>query len=255
MNSPLATIANAATSLSRNPLGIIALFIILIYGTASLVISSSNLQSPSERIPLVYFLVIFPVLVLGAFTWLVMKHSPKLFGPSDFRDEENYVRIQEAATSLTTAAVKHNLELSKGTITRAVKSVHKAFSLLSELRASKNILWVDDHPENNNLEMQAFKLLGVNITLANSTDDALRSLQQGTYSAIISDLHRETDTEAGFTLLQTLRSQGNLTPFFIYTGHDTPEAQERIKKHVGQGVTNRPEELFKMVTEAITAPR
>lgn len=46
-----------AESLARNPLGIIALFIVLIYGFASIVVVfGSNLQS-GERVPLV--LVVF----------------------------------------------------------------------------------------------------------------------------------------------------------------------------------------------------
>ena len=54
-----------AKSLARNPLGIIALFIVLVYGFASLVAVFAGSFTPMERIPLIYFLVIFPVLVLG----------------------------------------------------------------------------------------------------------------------------------------------------------------------------------------------
>ena len=60
-----------AKGLARNPLGIIALFIVLVYGFASLVTLFSSSLSVGERLPLVYFLVVFPVLVLVVFTWLV----------------------------------------------------------------------------------------------------------------------------------------------------------------------------------------
>jgi len=83
-----------AQGLARNPLGIIALFIVLVYGIAALVTASAGSLTPAERLPLVYFLVIFPVLVLLVFAWLVSKHSGKLFVPGDFKDEANYVKLQ-----------------------------------------------------------------------------------------------------------------------------------------------------------------
>ena len=91
--SNLKTFGETAFKLSRNPLGIIALFIVLVYALASLVISFSNsLQQPSERLPLVWFLVLFPVIVLLVFAWLVSKHHEKLYSPKDFRQEENFIR-------------------------------------------------------------------------------------------------------------------------------------------------------------------
>lgn len=83
-----------ARSLARNPLGIIALFIVLIYGIAALVfgISSSYLDT-AQKWPLIWFLVIFPPLVFGGFIWLVAKHSLKLYAPSDFRDDESFVQL------------------------------------------------------------------------------------------------------------------------------------------------------------------
>ncbi len=85
---------DTAKSLARNPLGIIALFIVLVYGFASLVTAFAGSFSAGERLPLIWFLVLFPVLVLGVFAWLVSRHGGKLYSPSDFRDEGNYVRVQ-----------------------------------------------------------------------------------------------------------------------------------------------------------------
>lgn len=83
-NEPVNSFGQTAKGLAKNPLGIIALFIVLVYGLAALVTAFGNSLTASERLPLVWFLVIFPVLVLIAFTWLVSKHSGKLFAPSDF---------------------------------------------------------------------------------------------------------------------------------------------------------------------------
>jgi len=78
--------------LAKNPLGIIALFISLIYGFACLVlgITGSGLES-NERLVLIIFLVFFPILILVSFIFLVTKHYRKLYAPSDFKDEKNYL--------------------------------------------------------------------------------------------------------------------------------------------------------------------
>lgn len=83
-----------ARGLAKNPLGIIALFIVLVYAFASLVVGVSGHLSSDERIPLVWFLVAFPVMVLVVFAWLVSCHHSKLYAPSDFRDEENFLEVQ-----------------------------------------------------------------------------------------------------------------------------------------------------------------
>jgi len=85
-------IVDAAKGLARNPLGIIALFIVLVHGFASLVTAFAGSFTPEERLPLIYFLVLFPIVVLAVFAWLVSKHSGKLFAPEDFKNEENYIR-------------------------------------------------------------------------------------------------------------------------------------------------------------------
>jgi len=89
----LKTFAETAKGLTRNPLGIIALFIVLVYGVAALVTAFARSMEAGERQPLIWFLVLFPPIVLAVFAWLVSKHPGKLYGPGDYRDEENYRQI------------------------------------------------------------------------------------------------------------------------------------------------------------------
>lgn len=79
--------------LVRNPLGIVALFISLIYGVASLLLgmTASALQ-PNERMPLIAFVTIFPLVVLGAFYLLVTRHHGKLYAPGDFKNDDSFLR-------------------------------------------------------------------------------------------------------------------------------------------------------------------
>jgi len=85
-----------ARHLARNPLGIIALFIVLIYGTAGLVFGISGAQfDASQKWVLILFLVLFPPMVFIGFVWLVAKHSHTLYAPSDFRNDESFVELNK----------------------------------------------------------------------------------------------------------------------------------------------------------------
>lgn len=88
---PLKNFGQIAERLSKNPLGIIALFLVLVYGMAGFVATSSVLES-EQRLIIVLFLVGFPILVLGIFYSLVTKHHNKLYAPSDFVDEDNFIK-------------------------------------------------------------------------------------------------------------------------------------------------------------------
>lgn len=89
--SELGTFSTAAKGLARNPLGIIALFIVLIYGFAALTLGINTALQSAERLPLVWFLVIFPLIVLLTFAWLVSMHHEKLYGPGDYKTDEGFL--------------------------------------------------------------------------------------------------------------------------------------------------------------------
>jgi len=91
----LKNFVSAAQRLSRNPLGIIALFQVLIYAIAGLVTASVASKETQLLAVLAWFLVLFPVAVLVAFTYLVACHHQKLYAPSDFSDEANFMRSLE----------------------------------------------------------------------------------------------------------------------------------------------------------------
>jgi hypothetical protein len=85
--------ADTAVKLSQGPLGIIALFIVLIHGFASLVLGLATDIGDSHRTILVWFLVLFPVIVFGVFSWLVKTSHKNLYPPRAFRNEEHFVAL------------------------------------------------------------------------------------------------------------------------------------------------------------------
>ena len=139
---------NQAKGLTKNPLGIIALFISLIYGFACLVVgfSGKNLVT-EERIVLIYFLIVFPILILITFIFLVVYHHKKLYAPSDYKDEKNFFKGFENPqiakmdiAQLSTEEKSENYDAKE----EAMKSLLKwssgkgLFALYAVVLASKN---------------------------------------------------------------------------------------------------------------------
>ena len=55
---PTKSFGDTAQGLARNPLGIIALFIVMVYGFAAMATAFAGSFTPGERQPLIWFLVI-----------------------------------------------------------------------------------------------------------------------------------------------------------------------------------------------------
>lgn len=79
---------STAKSLAKNPLGIIALFIVMVYAISGLVISVAKPEFYTNPYhPSVIFLALFPLFVLFVFTYLVAKHHEKLYSPDQYEDQ------------------------------------------------------------------------------------------------------------------------------------------------------------------------
>lgn len=162
----------------------------------------------------------------------------------------------EASAALAAAAARPDKAESPEKVAREARI---AADIVAEVvtpgvirRTSKsNILWVDDRPNNNIYERQALEALGISFTLAKSTEEALEKISKQSFDAIISDMGRPPDSRAGYTLLDTLRSQGLQTPFIIYAGSRDPKHVAESRRHGAIGCTNNANELFEMVLSTI----
>jgi CheY-like chemotaxis protein len=166
-------------------------------------------------------------------------------------------RQAEAAAALGAAAVAHPdtgaAPEDLGQQTRATAAlVAEVLTPRVLRRAGKaTVLWVDDRPGNNIHERQALEAVGITFVLATSTQEALEKVQRQSFDAIISDMGRPPDSQAGYTLLDKLRGSGNRTPFIIYAGSRAPEHRAEARRRGAIGCTNRPDELFEMVLSAL----
>ena len=174
---------------------------------------------------------------------------------------EQLERIIVGALSLAAAATKESRGATYDEIGLAAKRA--AASVAGGLKEAqqttdashndwrKQILWVDDRPDNNIHERRAFESLGISFTLALSTKEALELLSKGRYGAILSDMGRKEGPREGYVLLDALRARGDQTPFLIYAAANSAKRKRETEAHGAQGSTNNAQELFEMVRQIL----
>jgi len=160
------------------------------------------------------------------------------------------------AAALTAAAVSRKADGAEGATPReariAAELVAEAVTPTAIKRASTaTILWVDDNPDNNVYERQSLEALGVTFKNVTSTEAALAEVMQRPFDVIISNMGRPPDSQAGYTLLDALRRQGNKTPFIIYAGSRAPAHRRMAQEKGAVDCTNRPDELFEFVVKVL----
>ena len=104
----------------RNPLGVIALFVTICYLIAGLVFSIGldKLNGAEERLPFIWFIIIFPVIIFIVFVLLVCFHHEKLYGPTDFKNEDNFIKLTNAErkTKYIREATENSINEEQNTI-------------------------------------------------------------------------------------------------------------------------------------------
>ncbi|MBV9985458.1 response regulator [Bradyrhizobium sp.] len=81
----------------------------------------------------------------------------------------------------------------------------------------RSILWVDDKPENNSLEIEALTALGLSIRTVTDTETAISDLKTSHFDVVISDMKRGSNYEAGYELLKLTLDLPIVPPLIFYT--------------------------------------
>ena len=79
---------------------------------------------------------------------------------------------------------------------------------------------------------------------------------EGKYDAVITDLKRGFDREAGYKFLDKAGAGTghSKVPFIVYTASSSPTIDSEAKKHGAIGGTNSPIRLFELVNKALHRP-
>lgn len=173
--------------------------------------------------------------------------------------EGTFTRQLESAAALAVATVTQRSQgpgdvtpVSEAELREIAGTVRGTAAPAAARRLSEaSVLWVDDVPNNNLYERAAMEALGIRFTITTSTADALAIIRASRYDAIVSDMARPPDPQAGYTLLEQLRSENITIPFIIYAGSNLPEHRALARVRGAIGSTNNPKELFQLVIAAV----
>jgi CheY-like chemotaxis protein len=169
--------------------------------------------------------------------------------------EASMTRQREQAVAALGAAVATRVD---GEGSEQIIDPQEVANALPSPRAQQRIqdtqvLWVDDRPDNNRYERGALEALGIRVDISTSTEDALDRMKWRSYDLVISDMGRPPDQRAGYTLLDTLRAQGDQTPYVIYASSRAPEHVAEARRHGAIGCTNSATELVEIVSAALAS--
>lgn len=161
-------------------------------------------------------------------------------------------QIIDGIKSLANAKAAQSDDAKGPDFSRAAAKMISATNYLNTVENRLHaILWVDDHPNNQLFEREAFQALGFTFDLAATTAEALELFQTKSYAAIISDMGRAAGPQEGYVLLKEVRQADKDTPFFIYSGSNSLEHKIMAQERGAQGATNRVDELIDLVTTHI----
>lgn len=152
----------------------------------------------------------------------------------------------EFREELEAAAEAHETPTPPEQIDRASRRLAVSAALIRGAR----LLWVDDQPENNRLDVRLLRSAGAKVTLVESTEEAFRALARTHFDVVISDIARGDQQEAGLRMAEEFPRRSVRSPIIFYVG----EARKPIPDEAF-GVTDRPDELLHLVLDALARLR
>jgi hypothetical protein len=177
------------------------------------------------------------VLLAAAIIWNLWPHIkrdliPHLSGFKAFGVELSFARVQ-----LDQAASQRGVQVSMN----ARSKVLRRASLTAQVLVGMRVVWVDDKPENNLNEMQLLNSVGIFVDQVRSTDELFARLGRVKYDAVISDIARGDETDAGIRMAAEMwnRHLYNWTIFYVTRFDPSQGAPPRAF-----GITNRPDHLL-----------
>ena len=153
-------------------------------------------------------------------------------------------KCEMVRSELDRAIAKSNVNVPEEQRSLAVRRAVRLEEMLKGVR----VLWVDDHPENNDVERNMLGALGMIVDLAPTTELAMQRLKGIHYDLVVSDILRNGDEKAGLQLLAETRKLG-LPPLVIFYAQAYDPG--RGVPPYAFGMTNRPDELLNLILDVI----
>jgi DNA-binding response OmpR family regulator len=116
------------------------------------------------------------------------------------------------------------------------------------------VLWVDDHPQNNEVEKAFLERRKVAVYQVLTTEEALQLLEMYEYDAVISDMNRNERPLDGLNLVREMRRRGDRTPFVLYSVVPSDAQRRLVSQAGGQAATAERGELYRWVDSLVRNP-
>jgi len=147
----------------------------------------------------------------------------------------------ELKGEIDAAALARKIDLPPSLRDQLARRLERLRSLLVGAR----LLWIDDKPANNTIEIALLNRLNVTIDLARTDEEAKQRLGSGVYDVVLSDMERGQDEEAGKKFISQVVSAVLAPPLIFYVGkaRGVPEG--------AFGLTTRPDELLHLILDAL----
>lgn len=172
------------------------------------------------------------------------QHSGENVAEPDVESEKGQggERVKVATT------LKKNVFISDDQKMRVLERARRCRKVMNK----KRVLWIDDNPSNNLIEirmLQSFGIRIVQVTNSNAADAALEATPGwDTFDLVLSDIERGEEEDAGIKFLGSYKSSGGLLPVIFYIHALEP----KLGVPAGAfGITNRPDELLHLVIDAL----
>ncbi len=210
------------------------------------------------------------VLAIGVFAWLNWKTKKDIQESVNERFQNSF----EGLLNQKLGDMDNVIESHKEKSMQEFGEIRKLFLELTELRQSavtirkgtmreervdadrlrgKTILWVDDHPKNNEYPRSILEQAGVTFELRTDTNLAMDYLKSKRVDLIISDMGRGPNMRAGLDLLNKVKNLHIKIPIIIYASSSTVKKNGDEALDLGAfGVTSRQADLLNMIQKVLS---
>lgn len=164
----------------------------------------------------------------------ILEESPERFLP--------FLEVDDGLTNLMRERGRRVLEKHER------HALYERLSYLTEKNIRFTILWIDNHPENNQHEIQLLQKVGLTVELAVSSEEANTKISTGAVDLILSDRSRGGNRKEGFDFLHSLVERDIRIPVVFYVGyHDEAEGVPPF----AFGITHSPSEILHLAMDVI----
>jgi hypothetical protein len=138
-----------------------------------------------------------------------------------------------------------------GEVENSGQVIRRAQKLVEVVKGSR-ILVVNDEPQEMSGFTRIFLILGIQVDVAQSTEEALTSLEKRKYDLVVSDLEREGVVDEGERFLKQAVAQNISQPTIF--GVREFDASKGVPPYAF-GITNRSNELLNLVFDVLERAR